>query len=160
MAVTVLSVFFLLVGETLRETGLIVPVTHEKGGQTPLLRGPQEQTLGSRVVPLSATNRRTNMRARLRLLAATGLVLALGTAGTMAQTPSGSQSQSAPAGLNSNPAMSPTQPRVVTTEPSTTVLKKKRVLHTRRSLRNTTGSGSQSQSAPAGLDYNPAMRSR
>ncbi len=93
------------------------------------------------------------MRRQLALLAATGLVLALGTAGTMAQTPSGSQSQSAPPGLNSNPAMMPTQP-------SATVIKKKRLLHTRRSVRHTTGTGSQSQSAPPGLDYNPATRSR
>jgi hypothetical protein len=95
------------------------------------------------------------MRRQLALLAATGLVLALGTAGTMAQTPSGSQSQSAPPGLNSNPAMMPTQP-------SATVIKKKKksLLHTRGSVRHTTGTGSQSQSAPPGLDYNPATRSR
>jgi hypothetical protein len=84
---------------------------------------------------------------------AVGLLFALGTAGAMAQTPTGSQSQSAPAGLNSNPAMSPTQP-------SGTVTKKKSIHHARRSMRHTTGTGSQSQSAPAGMDTNPAMRSR
>jgi hypothetical protein len=94
------------------------------------------------------------MRKQVAVLAgATLLVLAFGTAGTMAQTPTGSQSQSAPPGLNYNPAMSPTQP-------SATVTKKKRVAHTRRPVRHTTGTGSQSQSAPPGLDYNPATRSR
>jgi hypothetical protein len=87
------------------------------------------------------------------LAGATVLVLACGTAGTMAQTLGGSQSQSAPPGRDYNPAMSPTQP-------NTTVTKKKRVAHTHRQVRHTTGTGSQSQSAPSGLDYNPATRSR
>ncbi len=93
------------------------------------------------------------MRRQIAVLAATGLMLAFGTAGTMAQTPYGTQSQSAPAGLNSNPAMMPNQP-------GATTIRKKSIRHARRSVRHTTGTGSQSQSAPAGLDYNPATRSR
>jgi hypothetical protein len=94
------------------------------------------------------------MRRHLAIASAATVLIALSTAGTMAQTPYGSQSQSAPPGLNSNPAMSPSQPT------ATPIHKKKHVQHARRSVRRTTGSGSQSQSAPPGLDSNPAMRSR
>ncbi len=94
------------------------------------------------------------MRRQLVIAAASSLVLALGTAGTMAQTPYGSSSQSAPPGLNSNPSAE------IGRTPGTTVTKKKTktLKETQRSRGHTTGSSS--QSAPPGLDYNPATRSR
>jgi hypothetical protein len=93
------------------------------------------------------------MRTTLAIaLAATGLLLGMGTAGTMAQTPSGSQSQSAPPGKDMNPAMMPDRS-------GATVIKKKRI-HARRRIAPTTGTGSQSQSAPPGKDMNPATGSR
>ena len=85
-------------------------------------------------------------------LATTALLFAFGTTGTMAQTPYGSQSQSAPVGKDMNPAMMPDRSGV-------TVIKKKRI-HARRPVAPTTGTGSQSQSAPVGKDMNPATMSR
>ena len=60
-------------------------------------------------------------------MACTALLLGVGTTGTMAQTPYGSQSQSAPVGLDDNPATMPNQGKTfvrergtITTVPRTT----------------------------------------
>ena len=93
-------------------------------------------------------------------MAGTALLLGVGTTGTMAQTPSGSPSQSAPVGLDSNPATTPNRPAAI-------VIKKK--THAHRPTAHTTGKGSSSQSAPVGSssqsapvgeDSNPATGSR
>jgi hypothetical protein len=93
--------------------------------------------------------------------AATALLLAIGTAGTMAQTPYGSSSQSAPPGMDHNPAAESGRTATMSSgRTAGTMTKSKKLRHARRPVSHTTGTGSSSQSAPPGMDYNPATRSR
>jgi hypothetical protein len=94
--------------------------------------------------------------------AATALLLAIGTAGTMAQTPYGSSSQSAPPGMDHNPAAESGRTATMSSGRTAGTMTKSKKLrhHARRPVSRTTGTGSSSQSAPPGMDYNPATRSR
>src|SRR3974390_2213902 len=93
--------------------------------------------------------------------AGTAFLLGVGTVGTMAQTSSGSPSQSAPVGLDSNPATTANRPAATVTMKNKT--------HAHHPTAHTTGKssssqsvpiGSPSQSAPVGEDSNPAAGSR
>jgi hypothetical protein len=94
------------------------------------------------------------MRRQLAILAAIGLVIALGSSGTMAQTPYGSSSQSAPAGLDHNPSAE------MGRTPGHAAVKRTKTLKQTHRLRGAQTTGSSSQSAPPGMDYNPAAGSR
>ncbi len=102
------------------------------------------------------------MRRQLAIFAAIGLVIALGSSGATAQTPYGSSSQSAPAGLDHNPSAEMGRPPGQAAVKRTNTLKqthRMRGAQTHR-LRGAQTTGSSSQSAPAGMDYNPAAGSR